>query len=76
MIGSAGETEASFGGVQLARDSRPGVRRIIVGGGSVLPPSPFSDHSEHSPMPYKTQPSDDPSGFGTAIRSPIQAEPA
>ena len=27
-------------------------------------------------MPYKTQPSDDQSGFGTAIRSPIQAEPA
>jgi hypothetical protein len=42
IIGSTGQTEASSGGVHLARDSRPGVRRMIVGGGRRRrPPSPL-----------------------------------
>jgi len=52
-----GQTEASSGGVHLARDSRPGLRRmIVVGGGSrMLPPSPLTIIQSIPPCLLKTQ---------------------
>ncbi len=36
MMKPTGKTDASSGGVQLARDSRPGVRRMIASGGEAF----------------------------------------
>ena len=74
IIHTVGETEASFGGVQLVRDNRLDVRRTghLPGGrtppGHPLVPSIF-------PMPRQTQSCEARSPLGTGTRSPFQAEP-
>ena len=56
IFSSAGETEASSAGEQLARDNRSGFRRKIKPGAEqTLRSQPELDISEISPMPEKTQ---------------------
>ena len=53
---AAGETEAGSAGTQLARDSRPGLRRRIAGGSDArLFPQPQRSFGAAPPMPQKIQ---------------------
>ena len=67
----AGETEAGSAGTQPARDSRPGLRRMVAERGGALTPS-FSpiDRSKLLPMPCKIQTapgSNRPKRFGNKL---------
>ena len=74
----ADQTEASNGGVQLARDRRLEMRRIRMAAGGRRPPAVRVTPAIQSIflMPEKTQPPELNSTLGVGTDCPIPAEPA